>query len=78
VAPVCECGKELDRIDRYGIDHEILDGDEYRPVNVNEGLASETDLRCGYCGVSVPREHRQFFYERWWATKQVERNLRVK
>jgi hypothetical protein len=30
------------------------------------GVASETQLRCGYCGVEVPREHRRFFYERWW------------
>ena len=50
----------------------------YRPVNVGDidadetggtsfGLASETDLRCGFCAVSVPREAREFFYRRWYA-----------
>lgn len=78
--PSCICGHVLDRIDHYSIEHLILDNDVYRPVNVgdfdvegNYGLASETDLRCGYCGTSVPRESREFFYRRWY---QIPENIR--
>lgn len=69
-APACDgCDNILDRIDHYGIEHFILDGSVdggvYREVNVEEGLASEVDLRCGYCGAPIPRHLRSFFYDRW-------------
>jgi hypothetical protein len=66
VTPRCPgCRRELDRIDHYGIEHLILDGATYRPMNATEGLASRVDLRCGYCQTPVPRTSRAFFYQRW-------------
>jgi hypothetical protein len=74
MTPACPgCGRVLDRIDHHAVEHMILSDDVYRPTGIDEGdghggfgVASETQLRCGYCGVEVPREHRQYFYERWW------------
>jgi len=71
--PRCpSCHEHLLRIDHFGIEHTILDNDVYRAVAIADGspgaqfgLASETDLRCGYCGTSVPREVREYFYRRW-------------
>jgi hypothetical protein len=84
--PSCEndaCRMPLARIDHYGIEHTILsyddDGNEiYRPVGLMDGsaagdqfgLASDIDLRCGYCGTSIPREAREYFYKRWTAVKE--------
>jgi len=72
--PHCpNCHTALVRIDHYAIEHLILDDGIYRPVAIADGmpdaeygLASETDLRCGVCGASVPRTVREFFYRRWY------------
>lgn len=79
--PQCVCGKQLDRIDHYGIGHFILDGDVYRDVGVHDGaadgefgIASEVDLRCAYCGASLDRATKTYFYKRWvWVLQLVER-----
>ena len=74
--PECaSCGWPLDHVDHYAIQHEIYDPtiELYRPVGVEDavapgvmGLASETDLRCGRCGVPIEdREQRAYFYKRW-------------
>jgi hypothetical protein len=73
------CGRPLDRIDHYAIEHLILRGDVFEPVGIADGdgdggvygLASEVDLRCGHCHTPVPREVRQFFYRRWYAVLQL-------
>lgn len=66
MTPACaNCDRTLDRVDHYGIEHFILTDDVYRYVNGEEGLASEVDLRCGYCSAPIPRHLRSFFYERW-------------
>lgn len=74
--PCCEgCGRQLDRIDHHAIDHSILLDDVYRPVGIYDGdaagegpgLASDVDLRCGYCHASIPRSAREYFYRRWYA-----------
>lgn len=82
--PQCKCGKPLDRIDHYAIEHTILDDDVYRMVNVGDppapdwpgagSIASETDLRCGYCGESIPQEARAYFYKRWWQMVMLTRD----
>ncbi len=78
--PRChKCKKSLDRIDHYAVEHTILDQDEYRPVAIVDGeagggeygMASETDLRCAYCGEPLRREDREFFYRRWVYAKQA-------
>ncbi len=76
-APICPwCSKILDRVDHYGIEHFILDGDVYREANVSEGFASEIDLRCANCGGSLDPEGRKFFYEHWARLLEVQRQLR--
>ena len=64
------CQRALTRIDHYGIEHLILSVSRetslYRPLFATEGLASEVDLRCGFCGASLEREQRAFFYQRWY------------
>lgn len=72
--PHCpSCHHALTRVDHYGIEHLILDDSVYRPVNVEEGLASEVDLRCGFCALPLPREMREFFYRRWYAVIEATR-----
>jgi hypothetical protein len=72
--PRCQnCGNLLDRIDHYGIEHTILRDGVYREVLIADGaadgseygMASETDLRCAYCGESIRRQDREYFYRRW-------------
>lgn len=66
--PTCanpKCGKPLDRIDHYGIEHLILDAGVYREMNGAEGIGSDVDLRCGYCDTPLERTARQFFYQHW-------------
>lgn len=73
--PQCVCGKQLDRIDHYGIGHFILTDDVYRDVGILDGaadggpgIASEVDLRCAYCGALLDEATRTYFYKRWvWA-----------
>jgi len=67
------CHRALTRIDHYGIEHLILDADLYRPIDATEGLASEVDLRCGFCSFPVPRAVREFFYRRWYAVIEATR-----
>jgi len=72
--PICPaCGRPLDRIDHYGIEHLVLRDWVYWPVDAREGLASEVDLRCGYCQCSIPTAARKYFYERWYALMQGNR-----
>jgi hypothetical protein len=66
--PLCtSCGKPLEKVDHYQIEHMTLDQEIYRPTHAGEGLASETDLRCGWCDVPLTLEQRRYFYERWYA-----------
>lgn len=84
--PRCQnCNKLLDRIDHYGIQHTILVDGEYREVAIPDGdadggecgLASETDLRCAYCGASINRPDRAYFYQRWVQVKQATAAIRA-
>lgn len=76
------CGHRLDRVDHYAIQHTILDHGIYRDVSIADGgvlgeeygLASETDLRCGYCSEPLPREARAYFFRRWQAALQAAEN----
>jgi hypothetical protein len=61
----------LTRVDHVGTQHLIFDHDEYRDVNVLEGLASEIDLRCTHCHSPLTMSARQFFYKRWVAVKEA-------
>lgn len=81
IAPVCEgCGRALNRVDHVGTERVILDGGVYRIlVGVDGsadgepvGIASDVDLLCGYCGHSLHRAAKQFFYERWYLLKEFE------
>lgn len=78
--PRCgQCGKELDRIDHYGIEHTILRDGVYREVAIADGdadgseygLASETQLRCAYCGQELHPTQREWFYRRWIQVQQA-------
>lgn len=82
--PRCQsCGRTLDRIDHYGIEHTLLRHDEYGPVTMQDGsadgepygTASEVDLRCGYCGVSLRRNQRPYFYKRWVNVKEAIKSI---
>lgn len=66
------CGKELDRVDHVGTNRYILDNDVYRDLAIDDnmvyggpGVASDTEVRCGYCGHPITREARVYFYKRW-------------
>lgn len=72
--PRCQnCGKALDRIDNYRIEHTILRDDVYRDVFIVDGdangsecgMSSETQLRCAYCGQELHPNQREWFYRRW-------------
>lgn len=84
--PACGCcGRTLDRVDHVGTEHFILDGDAFREVGVNDGgvngeqygLASEVDLKCGYCGVVLDIDSRGFFYRRWGKLKRFMTDNRL-
>lgn len=77
--PQCVCGKKLDRVDHVGTVHFILDGETYREVSIvdgptdsNPGLASEVDLRCGYCGATLERPAKAYFYQHWAAIEAAK------
>lgn len=68
---VClRCGRPLDRVDHYGIEHLVLRGDVYVPATLDDDgaycFASEVDLRCGRCSAPLPRKDREYFYRRWY------------
>ena len=81
VLPHCpNCQEALIRIDHHAIEHLILEDGVYRPVAVADGmpdgqhgLASETDLRCGFCGQSVPRSVREYFFRRWYQVLETQK-----
>jgi len=78
------CGHGLDRVDHYGIEHTVLDQGIYRDVGVYDedaaggapGIASEVDLRCGYCGASLTLPAKEFFYRRWIRVLEATAALR--
>lgn len=83
--PICpNCRRPMDRVDHHAIEHSILRDGVYRPVGIADGLegeefglASEIDLRCGYCFTSIPQPARRFFYERWGELQEFQRKEKL-
>ena len=79
------CGHWLDRVDHHAIQHTIFDDDVYREVSIADGgviefphgirqefgLASEIQLRCGYCSQQLSREARTYFFRHWQAVLEA-------